>query len=100
MVRASKELSAPAVDDEIWDAFLDNVYNRVERRLGWTLLLVGLVIVAGVLLYEAIVLPWATPAFKALFAVPLAGLFMLFISVLRQRLHVARSDRYSRDVRH
>lgn len=100
VVHAAEELAAPSVDDAAWDAFLDKVYNRLERRLGWILLLIGVIAVAGLILYEAVVLPWAPPAVKVLCAVPFAGLGVLFVSVLRQRLHVARSDRYSRDVRH
>lgn len=100
VVNAAEELNAPSVDDAVWDAFLDNVYNRLERRLGWVLLILGAVIVAGLVVYEAVVLPWAPPIIKVLSAVPIAGLGVLFVSVLRQRLHVARSDRYSRDVRH
>lgn len=100
VVAAAGELATPSLDDAVWDAFLHNVYNRLERRLGWTLLMLGAVLVAGFLVYEAVVLPWATPLFKVIFALPFAGVGLLFVSVLRQRLHVVRSDRYSRDVRH
>lgn len=100
LVSAAEELAAPSVDDAVWDAFLDNVYNRLERRLGWLLLIIGATIVAGLFAYEAMVLPWASTPLKIVCATPFLGLGLLFVSVLRQRLHVARSDRYSRDVRH
>lgn len=100
IVNAAEELAAPSLDDAVWDAFLGNVYNRIERRLGWTMLIIGSVMVSGLILYEAVVLPWAPMPVKILCAVPFAGLAVLFVSVLRQRMHVARSDRYSRDVRH
>lgn len=100
VVGVADELAAPSVDDAVWDAFLGNVYNRLERRLGWMMLIIGAVMVAGLIVYEAVVLPWAPPTVKVLCAVPIAGLGLLFVSVLRQRLHVARSDRYSRDIRH
>ena len=100
VVNASEELAAPSVDDAVWDAFLENVYNRLERRLGWALFVIGAVLVSGLIAYEAVVLPWASPVVKVVCAIPIAGLGVLFVSVLRQRLHVARSDRYSRDVRH
>lgn len=100
VVNAAERLAAPSVDDEVWDAFLGNVYNRLERRLGWMLLMLGALLVAGFMLYEAVVMDWPSPVVKAVCAVPLAGIGLLFVSVLRQRLHVARGDRYSRNVRH
>lgn len=100
LVNVSESLAAPSVDDAVWDSFLNGVYNRLERRLGWMLLILGAILVSGLLLYEAVVLPWASPAIKVICGIPVAGVGVLFVSVLRQRLHVLRGDRYSRDVRH
>lgn len=99
VVEATAGLFLPSVEDEVWDEFLGTVYNRLERRTGWTLFVLGALLAAGFIVYEAAVTPWASPAVKVLFATPFAGLGLLFISVLRQRLHVAKTDRYSRDVR-
>lgn len=82
----------------LWDDFLEGIYNRIERRTGWLLLNIGLVALA---IYGAILFvsePWATPLVKLLMIVPSAGLILLFVSVLRQRLRAARNDRYSREV--
>jgi predicted anti-sigma-YlaC factor YlaD len=83
---------------EVWDDFLDNVYNRLERKTGWAVLVVGLValLIYGTVLY--IVDPWMSTVTKILVAVPAFGLALLFISVLRQRLRAARTDRYSKEV--
>src|SRR5262245_44855374 len=35
------DMRPPAVPEEDWERFLDNVYNRLERRLGWMLTIVG-----------------------------------------------------------
>lgn len=82
----------------LWDTFLDEVYNRLERKTGWLLLIIGMVALAiyGVILFVSE--PWATPLVKALMIIPSAGLIVLFLSVLRQRLRAARNDRYSREV--
>ncbi len=84
--------------EEVWDTFLDSVYNRLERKTGWLLVIVGSIglVLLGLVLY--ITLPWASPLTKVLVMLPGIGLFMLFLSVLRQRLRIAKTDRYSREV--
>lgn len=93
--------AAFAIEDppgEVWDTFLDGVYNRLERKTGWVILLSG----TAVLLLYAIFLfftePWGSMISKILVAAPVVGLIMLFISVLRQRLRTAKTDRYSKEV--
>ncbi|MCC6144836.1 MAG: zf-HC2 domain-containing protein [Candidatus Hydrogenedentes bacterium] len=83
---------------EVWDAFLDSVYNRMERKIGWVLLCFGAFAVAGVALWEFIYYPWAPLLVKFMFAVPAGGASVLFVSVLRQRLRILRTDRYTREV--
>lgn len=43
--------------------------------------------------------PWASLGVKVLAALPLGGLLILFGSVLRERLFISKTDRYSRDVK-
>lgn len=91
-------LHADDPSDPVWDDFFDNVYHRTERKIGWLLLCAGS---AGLALYGAFLYlydPWAPPLVKALIAVPVVGLAVLFASVLRQRLVARVSDRYSREV--
>lgn len=97
-VGASAAFAAPSVPDEVWDGFVDGVYARMERRAGWLLLLAGAIAFAvygGVLFFTK---PWTGALVKVLMATPVAGLLILFVSVLRQRLRSARTDRYSREV--
>lgn len=84
--------------DEVWDTFLERVYNRLERKTGWWLLILGVLALAG---YGAVLFvrePWATAGTKFLLTVPVVGLAILFISVLRQRIRVARNDRYTKEI--
>lgn len=84
--------------EEVWDHFLDNVYNRVERRLGWLIFIMGILALTGYGLYHYFIDAWASPYVKVIVAAPVSGLAILLISVWRQRLAAAREDRYSRDV--
>lgn len=85
--------------EEVWETFLDNVYNRLERRTGWVFFLFGAMALSAFALYHYVYDPWTSPVNKALFALPISGLAVLFVSVWRQRLFVAKTDRYSRDVK-
>lgn len=99
LVHAADAMEPEPVPDEVWDTFLDDVYNRLERRAGWSLTIVGAIALLAVALYVLIVIPWAPPIVKIATEVFLLGLGILFISVLRQRLFIMKTDRYSRDVK-
>jgi anti-sigma factor RsiW len=97
LITAANEGDMPLPEDAAWDEFLDGVYNRIERRTGWMVLIMGLAALAvyGVVMFFAVP---GNPLMKLAVSVPVVGLVLLFISVLRQRLHVAKTDRYSREV--
>lgn len=83
---------------EIWDGFLDTVYNRLERKTGWIILILGMIALCayGIVLFftedEISLLA------KGLITAPIAGGIVLFLSVLRQRIRAAKTDRYSKEV--
>lgn len=84
--------------EHMWEDFLGGVHTRLERRAGWLLLIVGSLLLAACGLYYYVSGPWAPAWAKVLAALPAAGLVLLFLSVLRQRLRAAKTDRYSREV--
>ncbi len=84
--------------EEVWDTFLDGVYNRLERKTGWVVFIAGLVALVLYGIYAFIVYDWGPALVKLGIAAGVMGLVLLFISVLRQRLEVAKTDRYSREV--
>ena len=86
------------VPDQALDGFVEGVYARLERRVGWWLLLAGLACLAVEGVFWFVTEPGTGMRTRALVAVPILGLIVLFVSVLRQRLRRARSDRYSREV--
>lgn len=98
IVSAASGLHVEDPPEEVWDTFLDGVYNRVERRTGWLVFIVGLVLLTAFGVYRFIVEPWGPALVKVLIATVVIGLAVLFISVLRQRLHAAKTDRYSKEV--
>ncbi len=99
LVSAASEMETETLPDEVWDTFLENVYHRLERRAGWTLLILGAASLAGLGIYGFVVAPWASLEMKILAALPLGGLFILFGSVLRERMFMLKTDKYSRNVK-
>jgi len=89
-------------EDRVWNEYWNHVYNRIERGTGWilfSLAAMALLIYGGFLLIETIV---EDPAVGVLLKIGLlallAGLAILFVSVLRERIYFWSRDRY-RDVR-
>jgi predicted anti-sigma-YlaC factor YlaD len=89
-------------EDRIWQQYWGNVYNRVERSLGWILFSVAailLTIYGGFELIENIIRDQTVGMLlKIALLVLIAGLAILFVSVLRERIYFWKKDRY-RDVR-
>ena len=89
-------------EDRLWENYWGGVYNRMERGVGWTLFSVAgilLVIYGGFKAIEELV---RDPAVGLLLKVGLlvlvAGLAILFVSILRERIYFWSKDRY-KDVR-
>lgn len=89
-------------EDKIWQLYWSNIYNRVERSVGWILLSIAgifLLIYGGFKLIEEIVNdPTIDKILKVTLIALIAGLSVMFVSVLRERLFIRKKDRY-KDVR-
>lgn len=98
LVEAVSTLWGDLPPEEVWDTFLDGVHNRVERQTGWVVFIIGAAALALYGIYVFIVDPWGPALLKVLFATPVVGLGIVFVSVLRQRLAAAKTDRYSKEI--
>jgi ferric-dicitrate binding protein FerR (iron transport regulator) len=80
--------------DYEWDRFWQGLYNRMERRIGWLLSMAGLLM----LMLTGLIWLWNTSllalGWKIGLGATLAGLCLLFLSVLRGRLRTLPYDRY------
>lgn len=88
---------------EAWEAFWENVYNRAERSLGWILVGIGAVVIGAwgaVAAVSALVADDSLPLYLkgGIFAVA-AGLLLLLISAVRERLHKRSRTRYKDIIR-
>ena len=89
-------------EDRMWEQYWGGVYNRIERGIGWVLFSVAgilLVIYGGFTAIEKVIRdPGVSMLLKVGLLALLAGLAILFVSVLRERAYFWTRDRY-KDVR-
>lgn len=88
---------------EAWEIFWDGVYNRLERSVGWILLAVGAAVVGAWgawRLLEVLLLKDSLPLILRVgILAASAGLLVLTVSVLRERIFKRRRTRYKDVIR-
>ena len=89
--------------DEAWGRYWSKVYNRLERGLSWILISIGAMILlfyGGFKAVESLVKdPTLAVFLKVAILVLLAGLVILFVSVLRERIFTYKKDKYAKEVK-
>lgn len=90
------------LEDRDWELYGARVYNRIERGTGWVFLSVGAIVTIGYGMWEAfagLLRDQSLPVIvRAGIGCGLLGLVILFVGVVRQRLHSRSRDPY-REVR-
>ena len=97
------EMLEPINPDKDWEEYWSCLYNRLERGIGWIIFSIGAILtftflgfqfIKGLIRDPQIVL-YAKVGFIAL----IFGLAILFISVLRERITLCKTDKYSKEVK-
>ena len=94
VVRLSAELKLRVPEDEFWQGYWESVYRRSERRLGFVLLIAGLLALTGYGIFRAVTSPSFLTYEGISITIMLVGLAVIFISVVRERYHESRNDPY------
>lgn len=88
---------------EDWEVFWQSVYNRSERSLGWILFTLGAAVAGGWFLwlaFQSLLGAQSLPvAVKGGIIVGVAGLLVLLVSVIRERLFKRSRTRYKDVIR-
>lgn len=84
----------PELQDEVVERFTHNVYNRLECRVGWGLVLGGLAALFGFILYEILTEPEVSSVLRVGLVAICIGFVLLVSGVWRCRRRVARTDPY------
>jgi hypothetical protein len=89
--------------NEVWDHYWLDVYNRIERGLGWLLFTIGAVILltySGFKLIENIIHDSGLALFARIGLLALiAGLAVLLVSVVREKWFAWKNDPYKEILR-
>jgi len=98
LVRETQGMRIREPGDEVIAAFWRSLYSRIERGTGWVLVIAGALLVLAYGGYEFVRNPGMSVILKVGIASAAVGFVVLFVSVLRERLKVARVDRYSKEI--
>ncbi len=89
--------------EETWDSYWEHVYRRLERGIGWVLISLGAITVGTWTLWMAVselIRDTTMPVYVRWgMLVLIAGLVVLFVSVVRERLFMQKKDPYKDVVR-
>lgn len=92
------EMAIKEPPKEAWKIYTQSVYNRMERGLGWILVSIGAMIMlffAGYEILQGVVRdPTIHPLLKAGILAGLAGVVILLVSLIRERIFVNKRERY------
>ena len=80
--------------DEFWEVYWKSLYRRIERRVAWMIMLVGAVMLIVYQLYQAASNFGRITFEKVAIVLFAAGAVLLLISVIRERVHQYKVDRY------
>jgi hypothetical protein len=94
VVGLTNELRLRTPDDEFWDDYWSSVYRRSERGIGFLLLMGGIIAVLLWGLVKALMSPQLLTYEGISIAVIIVGLIVVFVSVVRERLHESGNDPY------
>lgn len=92
------DISLYEPEDKVFEQYWSSIYNRIERSIGWIILSVSgmlLLFYTGFMIIEDIIKdPALSWVFKGALIAFIAALSILLVSVLRERLHNRKNDRY------
>ncbi|MHC4561946.1 MAG: anti-sigma factor family protein [Planctomycetota bacterium] len=84
------------------EKYWGGIYNRLERGVGWILFSAGAIVLLSYgsfkLIEEVIKDPTISWAVKIGLSALMAGTVIVFVSLLRERLTIRKTDKYSREV--
>jgi len=88
------EIELPRPSEEEMTMYWPSIYARIERGAGWWLLVAGVVIWVCYGVYAFLTSPGMEALTKVLIALPVIGVVLLLVSVIRERYHVSKTERY------
>jgi hypothetical protein len=97
------DMLEPVDPEREWEKYWSSLYNKLERGIGWIIFSIGAILTIAFFGFQFIKELIRDPHI-ALFAkvgliALILGLAILFVSVVRERLTLFKTDKYSREVK-
>ena len=97
------DMLEPINPEKEWEEYWSSLYNKLERGIGWIIFSIGAILTIAFFGFQFIKELIRDPHI-ALFAkvgliALILGLAILFVSVVRERLTLFKTDKYSREVK-
>ncbi len=80
--------------DAFWESYWRSIYRRLERSVGWIFIIAGGLMLVVYGLYQVIPTFRQITFEKVAIVVFVLGAVMLLVSVIRERIHQHKVDRY------
>lgn len=97
------EMLEPFDPEKDWDEYWGSLYNRLERGIGWIIFSIGAILTFTFLGFQFIKELIRDPQIALYAKVGLIALILgfaiLFVSVLRERITLYKTDKYSKEVK-
>jgi divalent metal cation (Fe/Co/Zn/Cd) transporter len=94
----TQEMKFVKLPEMYWDDYWEHVYNRIERGISWIFISIGVIVVGSFLVWQIIesiiVNQNIHVVLKAGILILLAGMVVLIVSILREKLMVRKVDKY------
>ena len=94
IVELTKTLRLRPPDEQFWAHYWDSLFRRMERRTGFLLLAVGVLVASIFAAFKAVTSGQLLTFQGVATAAVLLGLIVIFISVARERYHERKNDPY------
>lgn len=89
--------------EEVWDKYWLGIYSKLERGLSWILISIGAIVVliySGFRAIESVIQdPTLAWFLKAAILMLIAGGVFLFVSVVRERIFLRKTEKYKEIIR-
>ncbi len=89
----------PELDDSVRLQFISGVYNKLERKTGWLLSAIGVVLILCYGTYQFVTEPDIDSVYRVGLAAIIIGFGLLLSSVLRVRMKLRKHDKYKEVIR-
>ena len=80
--------------DEFWESYWKSIYHRIERRTAWIFIVIGALMLGASVSYRAIRSFGEVTFEKIALVVFIVGMILLLVSVIRERVHQYKTDKY------